>query len=210
MIEAVIFDLDGVLVHTDNYHYIAWKKIADREGLAFDEEMNHQLRGVSRRESLQIILNNNDKTVDEERMLILLEDKNNIYVALLEEMSQADVTDEVMHTLTALREKGIKTAIGSSSRNAKLILKKTGMTDQFDAISDGTNITNSKPDPEVFQKAARMLGKSPAACLVLEDAGAGVEAGHAGGFPTAGIGEASQHPDVTHPIKSIDEILKLL
>lgn len=192
-IKGLIFDLDGVLVFTDKFHYQAWKTMADELGVYFDETINHRLRGVSRMDSLEIILERYegpDLSLREKEKLA--EKKNEIYRTLLESMTPDDVTKEVRDTLTKLREKGYKLAIGSSSKNAKFILEKVELKDAFDAISDGNNITKSKPDPEVFLKAAEYLGLPPKACMVVEDAEAGIEAAKKGGMYAAGIGEADK------------------
>lgn len=207
--KAVIFDLDGVICFTDQYHYKAWKAMADEIGVYFDETINHRLRGVSRMESLNIILERADRAYSEEEKEALAAKKNSLYVELLSEMTPADLSDEVKETLDALRERGLLLAIGSSSKNTKTILGRIGLGDFFDAISDGTNITRSKPDPEVFLKAAEMLGVSPAEALVVEDAKAGIEAAVAGGFKSAGIGEAATHPKVTYPIQSFSDLLAI-
>ena len=163
--KALIFDLDGVIVFTDRFHYLAWKEMADSMGIYFDENINNRLRGVSRRESLEIILERYEgKALSEEEKEHLMERKNNRYRELLGSMSKKDVSDEVRDTLRELRERGYRLAIGSSSKNAKYILEKTGLTEMFDAISDGTNISHSKPDPEVFLKAAEFLQEHPKVC----------------------------------------------
>ena len=165
--KAVIFDLDGVICSTDEYHYQAWKSMADAMGIYFDRIINNRLRGVSRMDSLEIILERYDKrqlTGEEKTALATL--KNNIYRESLKEMSSADLSEEVKSTLDALREKGLKLAIGSSSKNTPFILGQLGLGDYFDAISDGNTIVNSKPDPEVFLKTADFLGFDPADCLV--------------------------------------------
>lgn len=207
--KAIIFDLDGVICFTDKYHYIAWKKLADEEGIYFDEEINNRLRGVSRMDSLNIILERADKTYSEEEKEKLAANKNATYVELLKEMSEKDLSEEVRNTLTELRNRGYKLSIGSSSKNTKMILGQIGLGDFFDAISDGTNITRSKPDPEVFLKAAEFLGEKPEDCLVVEDAKAGIDAAVSGGFKSAGIGEASEHPQVTYAIKSFGDLLDI-
>lgn len=207
--KGIIFDLDGVICFTDKYHYIAWKKLADKEGIYFDETINNRLRGVSRMESLEIILERAKKSYTEEEKAAMAEEKNAIYVELLKEMTEADLSEEVKKTLQKLRECGLKLAIGSSSKNAKLILRQLGLEDFFDAISDGTNITKSKPDPEVFLKAAGFIGEDPADCLVVEDAKAGIEAAVAGGFKSAGLGEATEHPEVTYKLTSFRDLLEI-
>lgn len=208
--KGIIFDLDGVICFTDRYHYQAWKSIADEQGIYFDETINNRLRGVSRMESLNIILERAPRQYTEEEKTALAEKKNRIYRQLLEQMTPDDVPGEVRDTLQRIKHSGIKKAIGSSSRNTKFILGRIGLGDYFDAVSDGTNISRSKPDPEVFQKAAEMLGLPPKDCLVVEDAGAGIEAAHAGGFDSAGLGEAARHEKVTYPINGMSELIRLV
>ena len=205
--QGIIFDLDGVICFTDQYHYQAWKKMADGIGVYFDEVINNRLRGVSRMASLEIILERSEEQYTDEQKAALAEQKNDLYRELLMQMSPADLSDEVKSTLDALRAKGLKLAIGSSSKNAKLILGRIGLGDYFDAISDGTNITHSKPHPEVFLKAAEMLGLEPGCCLVVEDARAGVEAAVAGGFDSAGLGEAAEHERVTYALSTFGGLL---
>ena len=176
-IKAVIFDLDGVIVSTDSCHYKAWKMIADRENIYFDETINNRLRGVSRMQSLEIVLERADKEYSEEEKKALAEDKNEIYKELIKCLTPKDILPGVTDNLQVLKEKGIKIAIGSSSKNTALILKQIGLENYFDAVSDGNNITKSKPDPEVFLKAAQMLNIEPEKCLVVEDADSGVIAG---------------------------------
>lgn len=208
-IHAIIFDLDGVICFTDKYHYQAWKELADREGIYFDEKINDRLRGVSRMQSLEIILERASREYTEEEKESMAAMKNESYVKLLENMSTKDLSDEVKNTLDELRHRGYKLAIGSSSKNTKKILKQIGLVDYFDAISDGTNITKSKPDPEVFLKAADMVEEKPQNCLVVEDAAAGIDAACAGGFLSAGIGDAAAHEGVTYPIRTFGELLSI-
>lgn len=207
--KAIIFDLDGVICSTDKYHYIAWKQLADSLGIYFDEVINNRLRGVSRMESLEIILERYDGNMSQEEKVKLAEQKNETYKELLKQMSEKDLTQEVKNTLDALRKQGKKLAIGSSSKNAKFILGQLGLGDYFDAISDGTNISKSKPDPEVFLKAAEFLGILPEECLVVEDAAAGILAAYRGGFHSAGIGEAAESDFVTYPLKTFSELLNI-
>lgn len=189
--KAFIFDLDGVIVFTDKFHYQAWKKMADEMGIYFDETINNRLRGVSRAESLEIILERYEgEPLSAEKKAELMEQKNNTYRELLATMTPADVSDEVRETLKTLRERGCKLAIGSSSKNAKFILEKVELLNAFDAISDGNNITHSKPDPEVFLKAGEFLGEDPANCVVVEDAYAGIDAAKAAGMTAVGLGDA--------------------
>ena len=208
--KAVIFDLDGVICFTDKYHYQAWKALADQLGIYFDEQINNRLRGVSRMASLDIILERAQRAYSQEEKEAFASEKNALYVELLQQMSPADLSGEVKETLDALRAAGYKLAIGSSSKNTKLILSRLGLGDFFDAISDGTNITHSKPDPEVFLKAAEMLSLPPEECLVVEDAKAGIQAAYAGGFRSAGIGEAAEHLNCTYPIQHFSDLKKIL
>ncbi|MBE5970552.1 MAG: beta-phosphoglucomutase [Lachnospiraceae bacterium] len=208
--KAIIFDLDGVICFTDKYHYLAWKEMADEIGVYFDEVINNRLRGVSRMESLDIILERSEKEYSAKEKEDMAFKKNELYKKLLMQMTPADLSDEVKNSLDKLRAMGLKLAIGSSSKNTKLILSRIGLEGFFDEISDGTNITKSKPDPEVFVKAAQMLKLDPKDCLVIEDAEAGIDAAVAGGFDSAGLGEASKHGKVTYPLKSFADILNVV
>jgi beta-phosphoglucomutase len=209
--KAIIFDLDGVICHTDHYHYLAWKQLADKIGVYFDETINNRLRGVSRMESLEIILERLEgKILFEEEKTQLAEEKNAIYKELLLGMSTKDLSEEVKDTLNALRSEGLKLAIGSSSKNARLILTQIGLANYFDAISDGNNITRSKPHPEVFLKAAEYLGFEPCDCLVVEDAKAGIEAAVAAGMDSAAIGDACGYPLATYELPTFATILSVV
>ena len=192
--KAIIFDLDGVLCHTDQLHYKAWKQIADQYGIYFDETINDRLRGVSRMDSLAIILERYPGDVaalDREAMATA---KNDCYRELLKTMSPADVAPEVLQTLHALRAKGLKLAVGSSSKNTDFILRQIGLTGFFDAVSDGNGLQYSKPNPEVFLRAAALLGVAPADCFVVEDAEAGLQAARRGGMQAVGFGGAADSP----------------
>jgi beta-phosphoglucomutase len=190
-ISAVIFDLDGVIVSTDEYHYQAWKQISDQEGIDFNREINERLRGVSRMESLEIILSRSDKNYSENEKLDLADRKNETYRELLNKLSPNDILPGVINLLLALKARDIKIAIGSSSKNTPFILEKIGLAANFDAVADGNDIKNSKPDPEVFLLAAEKLGVSPKSCIVVEDAEAGVDAAIAAGMMVVGVGTAS-------------------
>lgn len=209
MKKAFIFDLDGVLVFTDKYHYQAWKKMADGLGVYFDETINNRLRGVSRMESLEIILEKYDGHMTEDEKLKLATQKNEDYRKLLEKMTPDDVSNEVRETLHELKQRGYKLAIGSSSKNARFILQRVDLIDMFDAISDGNNITNSKPDPEVFLKAAEYLGEKPEDCIVVEDAYAGVDAAKAGGMTAAAIGDAVTYEKADYILQSFKDLLTI-
>ena len=208
MKKAFIFDLDGVLCFTDKYHYEAWKTIADRLSLPFDEKVNDRLRGVSRMESLEIILSLGGKTYTEDEKVKFAEEKNEAYRKLLENMTPSDVADEVRNTLKELHKCGYKLAIGSSSKNTPLILDRCDLKKYFDAVSDGNNITRSKPDPEVFLKAAEYLGLNSGDCYIVDDAEAGIDAGKAGGFVTIGIGCAAVYEKTDIAIKTFKDILR--
>ena len=211
MINSIIFDLDGVLVFTDKFHYKAWKKLADSIGVYFDEEINNRLRGVSRMDSLDIILEKYEgETMSSERKRELADTKNAAYRELLATLTEDDVSMEVRDTLAELKKKGIRIAIGSSSKNAKFIIEQVGLTGVFDAISDGTNITHSKPDPEVFLKAAEFLGEDPSTCMVVEDAEAGIDAAIAGGMYSAAIGDAVGCNKADYTLNSISDVLNLV
>ena len=209
-IKGIIFDLDGVIVFTDQYHYQAWKKLADRLGAAFDETINDRLRGVSRMASLEIVLEGyHGPSLSEADKITLAGEKNASYVALLQQMTPASVADEVRETLGELRRRGYLLAVGSSSKNAKTILQRTELTEYFDAVSDGTNISRSKPDPEVFQKAAEFLGLPADTCAVVEDAEAGIDAAKAAGMLAVGIGPASAYGKTDHAIRSFADLKEL-
>ncbi len=210
MKQGIIFDLDGVLLSTDEMHYTAWKSIADELQIPFGREENNLLRGVSRMASLEIILNHGSVSLSEAEKQAIAEKKNSRYVALLQSLTPDVISQEVRDTLTALRARGVKLAVGSSSKNAKRILDLTDLNRYFDAVSDGTNISRSKPDPEVFLKGAAFLGLSPDACAVVEDAVAGIDAANAGGFMSIGIGDAAFYEKADAKISRIGELLDLI
>ena len=203
---GVIFDLDGVICFTDKYHYQAWKRIADKLGIEFNESINNRLRGVSRMDSLEIILERYDGALSQAEKEALATEKNDLYRQLLSNMSPADLSEEVKGTMDAMRAAGLKLAIGSSSKNTKFILERLGLSGYFDAISDGTNITRSKPDPQVFLMAAEFLGMKPERCLVVEDAQAGIQAACAGGFDSAGLGEAAACGQATYAMERFAQL----
>jgi beta-phosphoglucomutase len=190
-ISAVIFDLDGVIVSTDEFHYQAWKQISDQEGIYFNREINERLRGVSRMESLDIILSHSDKNYSENDKQLLAQQKNEVYCELLNKLSPNDILPGVINLLLSLKAKDIKIAIGSSSKNTPFILEQIGLASSFNAIADGNSITNSKPDPEVFLLAAEKLEVAPEECVVIEDAQAGIDAAIAAGMKAVGVGTAA-------------------
>ena len=203
--------MDGVICSTDEYHYLAWTALADLIGITdFTREDNKLQRGVSRMESLEILLKKSDKVYSDEQKVALAETKNDIYKNMLEKMSEKDLDKEVLSTLNKLRERGLKLAIGSSSKNTPYILERLGLASFFDAVADGNCVTHSKPDPEVFLKAAQYLNLKPSECLIVEDAHSGIDAAVAGGFKSAGIGTASDYAKTDYPLSAISDILKLV
>ena len=202
MIKGVIFDLDGVLVSTDEMHYQAWKRLAQELHITgFTREDNRRQRGVSRMASLEIVLEKADRTYSEEEKIELAERKNGYYLELLEEMDESSVLENVKDVLEKLKNGGLLLAVGSASKNAPVILEKTGLMPYFDKISCGLDTTKSKPDHEVFLVAAKKLGLPPEECLVVEDSAAGIEAAAAGGMKSLGVGPFYQslHADYEAP-----------
>lgn len=191
-ISACIFDLDGVVVDTAKYHYIAWKSLANELGFDFTEEDNERLKGVSRMTSLDILLEIGGVELDKKTKLELADKKNKNYVEYILKMTPDEILPGVKDFFNELKKRGIKIALGSASKNAMTILNQLELTDYFDAVVDGTHVSNAKPDPEVFLKGAELLGVSPLECVVFEDAEAGVEAAINGNMKCVGIGS----PDV--------------
>ena len=208
--KAIIFDLDGVLCQTDEFHYLAWKAIADELKIPFDRKINEKLRGVSRMASLEIILQKANRTFTNSEKVALAERKNAIYRKYLDMMTEKDLASGAKAVLTELSEKGLQLAIGSSSKNTQLIVDKLQIADFFTAIIDGNQIKHSKPDPEVFLLAAQKLEMQPANCLVVEDAEAGVEAAIRGGFQVAGIGSARDVAKVNFKLATLTDLLKYM
>lgn len=190
MIKGIIFDLDGVIVSTDEYHYLAWKEVFTTFNIHLTREDNNLLRGVSRMECVNIICNLYGLTLNKEEKERVASFKNELYLKLLSLLSKKDLKDEVKRTLQDIKELKLKMAIGSSSKNAIPILKRIGMVKQFDVIVDGNKITLTKPNPEVFLRAAALIGLEPSECLVVEDSQAGIDGAKAGGFLSIGIGDA--------------------
>ena len=208
--KGIIFDLDGVICSTDEYHYRAWKALADKLGISFDRERNNLLRGVSRMASLDILLGDRGSVYTECAKQKMAEEKNDLYREMLGRMSPLDLNREVRKTLFMIRKTGVRMAIGSSSRNTPYILDRIGLEEFFDAVSDGNNIARSKPDPEVFLKAAEMLGLQPADCLVVEDAHSGVEAAVKGGFDCAAIGDAKEDARATYHLGGFADLQRIV
>jgi beta-phosphoglucomutase len=187
-VKACIFDLDGVIVDTAVYHYKAWKRLANSLGFDFTEEQNEKLKGVSRTRSLQLILQWGGITKTEAEQEQLATEKNTWYVAMIGQMKPDEILPGAREFVQACRNAGIKTALGSASKNSMMILEKIGMVDMFDAIIDGNKVALPKPNPEVFLKGAEAVGVAPDACVVFEDAIAGIEAAKEGGMKAVGIG----------------------
>jgi len=200
--KACLFDLDGVLVDTAIYHFKAWHQLGLHFGYQLTEEQNEQLKGVSRVESLERILQWAGKTACQDDKNKWLVEKNENYLNLISHMNPSEILPGVSEFLKAIKEKGYLIALGSASKNAQIILDKTGLSQWFDAIIDGNSVQKSKPDPEVFLKGAKALGVSPEECIVFEDAQAGIEAAKKGGMKTIGIGEESVLRDADKVIPS--------
>lgn len=185
-IKGFIFDLDGVLTDTAEYHFRGWKRLADEEGIPFTRQDNEALRGIPRRDSLMLVLQG--RTYPEEKIQEMMERKNNYYLEFIREISPHDLLPGSRELLEEIRAAGLKSAIGSASKNAGEVIDRLGIRSLLDAISDGYSVQRQKPAPDLFLHAAGQLGLPPAVCVVFEDAAAGVEAALAGGFRTVGIG----------------------
>lgn len=187
-IKACIFDLDGVIVDTAKYHYLAWKRLAGELGFEFTEDDNERLKGVSRLDSLEILLSIGNKSFDDKTKLLLAEKKNAWYIEYISKMSKDEVLPGVENFLEVLKNAGIKISLGSVSKNALQILKSLNLTNYFDAIIDGTRISKAKPDPEVFLKASAELNIPPEECIVFEDASAGIDGAINANMYSIGVG----------------------
>lgn len=188
-IEACLFDLDGVIVDTAKYHYIAWKALAQELGFDFTVEDNERLKGVSRMQSLDILLEIGHRQFSEQDKLAMAEKKNTLYVSYIEKMTPEEILPGVERFLQELKEKGIKIGLGSASKNSPMILERIRLTHLFDVVVDGNSITEAKPNPEVFLRGAQRLNVMPSGCVVFEDAIAGIQAARNAGMACVGIGE---------------------
>jgi beta-phosphoglucomutase len=191
-IDGVIFDLDGVLTDTSEFHYLGWKQLADEEGIDFDREANEKLRGLSRRDSLLQLLGDRRDRVTEEEIQEMMARKNRYYEQSIRKLTSANLLPGAEALLNELRSAGIKIGIGSSSKNARMVLQQLGISDRIDAIADGHSVERHKPAPDVFLHAAKQLELEPARCLVVEDATSGVAAALAAGMWTLGLGPAER------------------
>lgn len=204
--KGFIFDLDGVIVDTARYHYIAWKHLADSLGIYFSEEQNEQLKGVSRVRSLEKILDWGNMQLSKDNFNALLDRKNLDYLSYIEQMDEGEILPDVPRVLSYLKQNDQPIALGSASKNARSILKEVNLIDVFDAIVDGTDVKKAKPDPEVFLIAAQRLGQQPEDCVVFEDSLAGIKAANTAGMMSIGIGDASILSEATHVFKDFTEI----
>lgn len=204
--QAFIFDLDGVLVDTAKYHYLAWDVIAKQQGLFFDEQLNEQLKGVSRQASLQIILDASGVNYSATEKEKLLQQKNDIYLSYIEQLGEGDVLPGALNLIQSAKQQGIRIALGSASKNARVILQRTALLDYFDCIVDGLGVQQAKPDPEVFLLGAQGLAVDPAQCVVFEDSVAGVEAARRAGMRCVGVGEAALLGQADLVVTSLEEV----
>lgn len=204
MIQAFIFDLDGVLTDTAEYHYRGWKRLADEEGLPFSREENEHLRGVARRESLMLILK--DRVYPEAKILEMMERKNNYYLDFIREITPRDLLPGARELLEEIRAAGLKNGLGSASKNAPDVLNRLGIRGLFDALADGHSVERQKPAPDLFLHAAAQLGLSPANCIVVEDAAAGIAAARAGGFRSVGLGPRERVGQAQAVFPSLDGV----
>lgn len=194
MIKGYLFDLDGVIVDTAKYHYLAWKRLADSIGIAFTEHDNELLKGVSRVESLKIILRLGNHSLSEADFAAALTQKNQWYLDYINQIGSEEILPGINEFIADIKAKGCKIALGSASKNAGLILERIGLMEAFDAIIDGNKVENAKPDPEVFLKAAEQIDVAPKSCVVFEDAAAGVLAAKNANMYCVGVGLAENLP----------------
>jgi beta-phosphoglucomutase len=215
MIHAVLFDLDGVLVSTDEYHYRSWKKLADEEGFGFfDHQFNHKFRGVARMECVEILLRAAGRNYSQDQKQEIADRKNRYFVESLSTVTHEALLPGSLTTLQELKRRTIKIAVASNSRNAKTIIRQVGIGHYIDTIVDGYGIENSKPDPEIFLLAARNIGVPPAECIVVEDAVTGIEAARRAGMKALGIGTPDRLPNASIVVPdlskiSVDELLRI-
>ncbi len=204
--KAFIFDLDGVIVDTAKYHYLAWKNLANELGFDFTEEQNEQLKGVSRVRSLEILLNIGKVELSEEKKEELLLEKNNEYLEYVNKMNTEEILPGIVELLDFLEYQKIQFALGSASKNAPLILKKVGLYHKFSAIVDGNDVSKAKPDPEVFLIAAKKLNTDPQDCIVIEDALAGIQAANIAGMTSVAIGDKKLLHEANYNLADTEEL----
>lgn len=204
--KAFIFDLDGVIVDTAKYHFLAWRKLANSMGFDFTHEQNEQLKGVSRVKSLEKILAWGNKSVSEDEFNKLMVQKNEDYLTYIEKMDAQEILPDVAKTLDFLKEKEQHIALGSASKNARMILEKVNLLEKFDVLVDGNDVANAKPNPEVFLNAAKQLQANPKDCIVFEDAVAGIQAANNAGMVSIGIGDKNTLHEADYVFKNFTEI----
>jgi beta-phosphoglucomutase len=206
-IKGAIFDLDGVIVDTAKYHYLAWARLAEELGFEFTLKDNERLKGVSRMRSLEILLEIGDKSLSEAEKGLLAEKKNNWYVDYIRQMDESELLKGAREYIVSLKSRGVKVALGSASKNAPMILENLNIAGLFDAVIDGNKVSKAKPDPEVFSLGAVELGLEPSDCVVFEDAEAGVEAAKRAGMKVVGIGEKEILKEADFVIAGLYELL---
>lgn len=206
MKKAFIFDLDGVIVDTAKYHFLAWRKLANSLDIDFTEEQNEQLKGVSRVRSLEKILSWGNIEISEDRFMELMAKKNNDYLSYVNAMDDSEILVDVPKILNFIKANDLPIALGSASKNARTILQKVHLYEIFDAIVDGTNVTKAKPDPEVFLNAAKMLDTQPTDCIVFEDSVAGIQAANIADMISIGIGDKEVLGEADFVFKDFTEI----
>lgn len=203
-IRGCIFDMDGVIVDSAQHHFTSWKMIADELAISFTKKDNKFLKGLSRIDSLEMILSLGSLELNSETKQQLMEKKNSLYLDLISTIGEQEILPGVKNLILELKREGIGVCLGSSSMNATLILKNVNLFNLFDGVVDGNHTTLSKPDPEVFLKGAEILGLSPTECIVFEDAASGVEAAISGGFFTLGVGDASELSRANSIVSDLD------
>lgn len=206
--KGAIFDLDGVIVDTAKYHFLAWRELAKELGFEFTEEHNERLKGVSRMESLRILLEIGGVQATETEQLHMAQEKNDRYVKYISQLDESELLPGVRQYLTGLRERGTRIALGSASKNAEFILERLQIASLFDAVIDGNKVSKAKPDPEVFLKGCEALGLDPSHCVVFEDAAAGVQAGKAAGCGVVGIGRPEILSEADRVVSGLIDLVK--
>lgn len=208
--KAIIFDLDGVVVDTAKYHYLAWKKLAAELGFEFEKRHNERLKGVSRMSSLEIVLEVGKITgLSEEEKQELADRKNGYYLDMISDIDNSEILPGISEFITNQKKAGYKIALGSASKSGKMILEKLGLAPAFDVIVDGNLVERAKPNPEVFTKAAALLGIPGSECIVIEDAAAGIEAAIAGGMKSIGVGDGEILQKASIVVSDTAELLKI-
>ncbi len=205
-LKACIFDMDGVIIHSADFHFEAWRKLAKERGIVLEEQLKPLLNGLDRESSLEIVLNKESLKLNEEEKLALIEKKNNWYLQSIANLKQKDLLKGALPFLKECRSRNIKIALGSRSRNARFILEKTEILSYFDAVVDGNQVKRFKPNPEVFLKGAALIGVEPNEAVVFEDSVSGMKAARSGGFFCVGIGDSEKFPEANHVIDGLHQM----